>query len=78
MKKLFLSLLGFLVAISTWAGDYAKYYDGLPTQVKAVEAVKIPANEVKLTEVGGVGDGVTLCTDALKPPDGAPSRSGRC
>lgn len=65
MKKLFLSLLILLVAISTWATDYARYYDGLPTQVKAVETVKIPANEVRLTEVGGVGDGVTLCTDAF-------------
>lgn len=66
MKKLLLSLFGLIAAISTWAGDYTRYYEALPTQVKVVEAVKIPANEVRLTEVGGIGDGVTLCTEAFE------------
>ena len=66
MKKLLLSLFGLIAAISAWAGDYTKYYEDLPTQVKVVEAVKIPANEVRLTEVGGIGDGVTLCTEAFE------------
>jgi len=66
MKKQLLSLIGIIAAISAWAGDYAKYYKALPTQVKAVETVVIPSNEVKLTEVGGIGDGVTLCTEAFE------------
>ena len=66
MKKQLLSLIGIITAISAWAGDYAKYYEALPTQVKAVETVVIPSNEVKLTEVGGIGDGVTLCTEAFE------------
>lgn len=66
MKKQLLSLFGFIAAISAWAGDYARYYEALPTQVKAVEAVVIPANEVKLTDCGAVGDGATLCTEAFE------------
>lgn len=66
MKKQLLSLFGLIVAISAWAGDYTRYYEALPTQVKAVETVVIPANEVILTEVGGVGDGITPCTEAFE------------
>ena len=63
-----------LTSATVWAGpesgrltaDYAKHYTQLPTQVKAVEAVQIPANEVVLTEFGAVGNGVTLCTEAFE------------
>lgn len=65
-KRLF-SLCALLGAFTTLhAADYTSYYTNLPTQVKAVEAVVIPRNEIKLTEVGGVGDGVTLCTTAFE------------
>ena len=46
--------------------DYAKYYQNLPTKVAQVSAPVIPANEVSLTEVGGVGDGQTLNTEAFE------------
>jgi len=52
--------------MAAWASDYAKYYENLPTQVKQVEAVVIPQNEVNLKDVGGVGDGITLCTAAFE------------
>ena len=48
------------------AANYALYYEQLPTKVAAVEAVMIPAHEVNLQEMGGVGDGVTLCTEAFE------------
>ena len=51
---------------SVQAQDYSKYYDNLPTKVAQVSAPVIPANEVNLTEVGGVGDGVTLNTEAFE------------
>ena len=66
MKKQLLSLFGLIAAISTWAGDYARYYEALPTQVKAVVKVEIPANVVNIKDCGGVGDGITLCTEAFE------------
>ena len=44
--------------------DYSRYYQNLPTKVAQVSRPVIPANEISLTEVGGVGDGVTLNTEA--------------
>jgi len=55
-----------MAALATWAADYTKYYQNLPTEVKAVEAVMIPANTVNLKDCGAVGDGATLCTDAFE------------
>ena len=46
--------------------DYAKYYEQLPTKVAQVSRPAIPATVVDLTEVGGVGDGVTLNTEAFE------------
>ena len=62
--------------MTAWAGDYAKYYEGLPTPVKAVEPIVIPANEVNLKEVGGIGDGVTLCTEAFEKGISKLSKAG--
>ena len=45
--------------------SYARYYKGLPVEVKAVERPAIPANVVSLKDVGGVADGVTLNTEAF-------------
>lgn len=55
-----------LLATTAMAADYSKYYQNLPCAVKAVEPVVIPANEVKLTDCGAVGDGVTDCTEAFR------------
>ena len=48
------------------AQDYTKYYQNMPVELKKVTAPVIPGNTVRLTEVGGMGDGVTLNTDAFK------------
>lgn len=73
MHKLLITLLAshFLLLTSfspaeAQSPDYGKYYKELPTEVKAVEPVVIPDNEVLLTEVGGIGDGVMLCTEAFE------------
>ena len=58
--------LSLLAAMSVQAGDYAKYYENLPTKVQQVVPVQIPQNAVSLTDFGAVGDGATLCTDAFK------------
>ena len=46
--------------------DYAKYYQNLPTKVAQVARPVFPATVVDLTEVGGVGDGITLNTEAFE------------
>lgn len=55
-----------LLSISGKADNYAKYYKGLPCEVKPVVAVQIPDHEVSITECGAVGDGMTLCTEAFE------------
>lgn len=47
------------------AQDYSKYYQNLPIEVKQVSRPQIPANEVNIKDVGGVGDGVFLNTEAF-------------
>ena len=68
MKKLLSSVAVILMMIPTvlQAQDYSKYYDNLPVKMEQVKAPVIPANEVSITEVGGVGDGVTLNTAAFE------------
>ena len=44
---------------------YAKYYANLPVNIAPVSRPAIPANEVSLKDVGGIGDGVTLNTEAF-------------
>ncbi len=46
--------------------DYAEAYKGLRVNVKPVEAPSFPDNKIVITELGAKGDGVTLCTDAVK------------
>ena len=68
MNKLLTTTAVVLMALTAHAQtkDYAKYYQNLPTKVAQVSAPVIPANEVSLTEVGGVGDGQTLNTEAFE------------
>jgi polygalacturonase len=65
MNKLLTTIAVSLLALTAHAQDYAKYYQNLPTKVAQVSRPVIPANEVSLTEVGGVGDGMTLNTEAF-------------
>ena len=66
MRKLIITLWSLALFVTTQAGDYAKYYQQLPTPVKAVVPVQIPDRQLNLVDCGGVGDGVTLCTDAFQ------------
>lgn len=54
------------VTATAQAQDYTKYYQNLPVTLQQVTAPVIPANSVILTDVGGVGDGVTLNTEAFQ------------
>lgn len=66
MKQLLTLALALVFHASVSAADYQKYYASLPTPVKAVVPVSIPANEVSLADCGGVGDGMTLNTEAFR------------
>ena len=66
MKQTIISLLCLLLASGNmWAADYQKYYQNLPVKVAQVEPFTIPANEVSIADCGGVGDGVSLNTEAF-------------
>ena len=65
-KKNFLLALMLTTVATMQAGQYSKYYQNLPTPVKQVEDVVISQQRVSLTDFGGVGDGVTLCTEAFQ------------
>lgn len=47
------------------AGDYAKYYQDLPVELRKAVPPSIPGKTVSIENYGAVGDGVTLCTDAF-------------
>lgn len=68
MNKLLTTMAAALLTLSAQAQtrDYSKYYQNLPTKMAQVSRPVIPNNEVSLTEVGGVGDGLTLNTEAFE------------
>lgn len=66
LKIICAAMLLTCLAIGAQAQDYTKYYQNLPVELKQVKAPVIPDNTVTLTDVGGVGDGVTLCTEAFQ------------
>ena len=67
MMRLRLLQFLFLTLCTTvsQAQDYQRYYENLPVEVSQVTQVTIPDNVVNITEMGGVGDGATLNTDAF-------------
>ena len=58
------------------AEDYKKYYQDMPVELRQVTAVDIPENTVTLTDFGGVGDGVTLNTEAFRKAISALTKKG--
>lgn len=58
------------------AEGYKKYYQDMPVELRQVTAVDIPENTVTLTDFGGVGDGVTLNTEAFRKAISALTKKG--
>lgn len=54
-----------LLPVSMEAQNYSKYYQNLPVEVKQVSRPVIPANEINIKDVGGIGDGIALNTEAF-------------
>ena len=70
----------FLVALfsvnAVEAEDYGSYYKNLPVNLPVVSAPVIPENTVNIKDYGGVGDGMTLNTDAFKKAISALEKKG--
>ncbi|MBQ7419301.1 MAG: glycoside hydrolase family 28 protein [Prevotella sp.] len=55
-----------LLPVSMEAQDYSKYYQNLPVEMTQVSRPVIPNRGLSINAVGGVGDGVTLNTEAFR------------
>ena len=55
-----------LAAFPAFAGDYARLYNALPVPISEPAAPSIPDLTVSILDFGGVGDGVTLNTEAFR------------
>lgn len=64
--KLGLTALMLYVSATATAGDYARYYQNLPVELRKVTPPKIADRSVNVEDYGAAGDGVTLCTEALQ------------
>lgn len=69
MKKQFYTMMTLVILLSSciWcnAADYGKYYKELPFDIPVVATPVIPELKVFLIDYGGVGDGLTLNTQAF-------------
>ena len=67
LKKTFFAAMALCVAaMSAQGADYSKYYDGLPIKINQVKDVTVPDYSVRISDFGGVNDGVTLNTKAFE------------
>lgn len=77
MKKTFMLFLVALFSVNAVeAEDYGSYYKNLPVNLPVVSAPVIPENTVNIKDYGGVGDGMTLNTDAFKKAISALEKKG--
>ena len=65
-KQLILLAMSLLTALNLQAGPYERYYQQLPVQLSEPVLPTQPSNTVKLTDFGGVGDGLTDNTEAFR------------
>ena len=70
-----LAILSILTLAAACTGgkkdEFAALYEGLPFDMPRVELPSIPDREAVLTDFGGVGDGVTMNTEAFREAIGA-------
>ncbi len=77
MKKILVLFFAVLSSFNTvMAGGYDSYYKDLPVSMPVVAVPVIPDYAVDIRDFGGVGDGVTLNTDAFKKAISALEKKG--
>ncbi|MFR9165450.1 MAG: glycoside hydrolase family 28 protein [Dysgonomonas sp.] len=81
MKKTFLTvsltLLSFFSLQSKESTGYDYLYKNLPFEMPVISAPVFPSNEVSVKDFGGIGDGITLNTEAFaKAIDALSARGG--
>ena len=76
MKKIVLFSILLLSSVLAGAQDYSSCYDGLEVPIKQVSPVQIADYSVSLTDFGGVGDGLTLNTEAFQKAISALRKQG--
>lgn len=65
-----------LALTSVQAEDYSTYYKNLPVELPVATTPSIPEYTVNITDYGGVGDGVTLNTEAFSKAISALNKKG--
>lgn len=66
MKNIVLLILSFFFFSYEAVAQYDKCYDGTPITLKKAELPRIQELSVDVRDYGAVGDGLTLCTDAIQ------------
>lgn len=77
MKRFVLLCLSYILAVNVvQADDYGEYYNNLPVNMPIVNAPVIPDYSVNIKDFGGVGDGLTLNTEAFSKAISALNKKG--
>ncbi len=77
MRKAILAGLALCVSLAGFAQtDYSRYYQSLPKAMPVVQGPVIPNNRVSLADFGGVGDGLTMNTEAFAKAISALNKKG--